>query len=179
MQLKGKKVLIVGVARTGVAVAKFLVSRGALVTITDLKTKTELKDKLALLSHLKKIKYDLGRHSIRLFSNSDFIIVSPGVPSRIQPIEKAISKKVPVMSELEFAYQFIKQPIIAVTGTNGKTTTTMMIGQMLKNAKKSAFVGGNIGEISKPGRAGSASRHSRGFQSALVWSHAIGSDEVN
>jgi len=145
MRLKDKKVLIVGVARTGIAVAKFLVARGAKVTITDLKTKLELKAELKSLSALKKIKYELGRHSIKQFVGADLIIVSPGVPSTILQIERALEKNVPVMSELEFTFHFINVPIIAVTGTNGKTTTTMIIGQMLKNANKSVFVGGNIG----------------------------------
>ena len=145
MRLKGKKILIVGLARTGTAVARYLHPKGAKITVTDLKTKTELQSVLKPLSLYKGIQYKLGGHPLKVFLTSDLIIVSPGAPTNLAPLERAQSKHIPVMSELEFSARLITQPIIAVTGTNGKTTTTMMIGQMLRNADKSAFVGGNIG----------------------------------
>jgi len=145
MQLKNKRVLIVGFARTGVSLAKYVAGRGAKVTITDLKSRKQLEKNLKALGSLKKITYELGRHPVKTFLNSDMVIMSPGVPLNLPPLEKALNKKIPVMSELEFTCRIVKQPIIAITGTNGKTTTTMMIGHMLKRAKKSAFVGGNIG----------------------------------
>src|SRR3989338_6413267 len=145
MRLKGKKILIVGLARTGTALARYLYLKGAKVTVTDLKTKTELQSVLKPLSLYKGIQYKLGGHPLKVFLTSDLIIVSPGAPTNLTPLERAQSKHIPVMSELEFSARLITQPIIAVTGTNGKTTTTMMIGQMLRNADKSAFVGGNIG----------------------------------
>jgi len=145
LRLKGKKVLVVGLARTGVSVAQLLSQRGAVVFVTDLRNKTELYGPLKVLSKYKRIKYDLGRHTQKGFLSVDLIVVSPGVPSNSPHLEKARKKGVEIMSELEFAFNLISQPIIAVTGTNGKTTTTMMIGNMFKHAKKNVFVGGNIG----------------------------------
>ena len=145
MILKNKKVVIIGLARSGVAVAQFATQRGAKVTVTDLKTKAELQSYLKLLAPYKKIKYELGRHPLKTLLAADLFVVSPGVPLTNPLIEQAVKKNKKIMSELEFAFQFITVPIIAVTGTNGKTTTTMMIGEMLKNAKKKVFVGGNIG----------------------------------
>lgn len=145
MQLKEKKILVVGLARTGVAVSKFAMERGALVTVTDMKTKTELEASLKQLAGYKKIKYELGNHSIKTFLSHDLIIVSPGVPLTIEPLVEAKNKNKEILSELEFAFRFIRIPIAAITGTNGKTTTTMILGQMFKNAGKEAFVGGNVG----------------------------------
>ncbi|HBQ20743.1 MAG TPA: UDP-N-acetylmuramoyl-L-alanine--D-glutamate ligase [Deltaproteobacteria bacterium] len=145
IQLKGKKIVVVGLARSGVSVAQFLASRGAKVTVTDIKTKTELQPYLKLLGSYKKIKYELGRHPIKTLLSNDIFIVSPGVWITNPLIEQAKKKNKKIMSEIEFAYHFIKEPIVAITGTNGKTTTTMMVGQFLQNAKKKAFVGGNIG----------------------------------
>ncbi|MBI2646046.1 MAG: UDP-N-acetylmuramoyl-L-alanine--D-glutamate ligase [Deltaproteobacteria bacterium] len=145
MILKNKKVVIIGLARSGVAVAQFATQRGAKVTVTDLKTKAELQSYLKLLAPYKKIKYELGRHPLKTLLAADLFVVSPGVPLTNPLIEQAVKKNKKIMSEIEFAFQFITVPIIAVTGTNGKTTTTMMIGEMLKNAKKKVFVGGNIG----------------------------------
>src|SRR3989338_8837523 len=129
MIIKGKQVLVVGLARTGVALTTYLQSRGARVTVTDSKNKTDLEPVLKQLAQVKRVKYELGRHVLKTFISSDLIIVSPGVPSDMEYLEKAKAKKIPVISELEFAAQHIKLPMIAVTGTNGKTTTTMVIGQ--------------------------------------------------
>ena len=145
MILKNKKGVVIGLARSGVAVAQFASLRGAKVTVTDLKPKSELQSSLKLLAPYKKIKYELGRHPLKTLLVADFFVVSPGVPLTNPLIEQALKKNKKVMSEIEFAFQFISVPLVAVTGTNGKTTTTMMIGEMLKNTKKSVFVGGNIG----------------------------------
>ena len=145
MILKNKHVVVVGLARTGVAASKFLVSRGAKVTVTDLKKKTELSSFIKDLSDLKRIKYVLGSHPIKTLLKADFIIVSPGVPTNIPLLEAARKNKMPVLSEVEFASQYIRCPIIAITGTNGKTTTTMIVGKMFLNAQKKVFIGGNIG----------------------------------
>ena len=145
MHLKGKKIVVVGLARTGVAVAKFASERGAIVTVTDMKTKSELHEAVKQLVPYRKIKYELGRHQIKTFLASDLIVVSPGVPLNIEPLVEAKNKNKEIISELEFACRFIRIPMIAITGTNGKTTTTLMTGQMFKNAGKNAFVGGNVG----------------------------------
>ena len=144
MNLKNKKVIVVGLAMTGLAVARFLKDRGAQVTATDLKKKDELgsyaQEALAM-----GISLQLGAHKIEAFTGSDFIVVSPGVPHTITPLEAARRAGIPVIGEMELASRYIKEPIVAITGTNGKTTTTSLIGKMLKASGCSVFVGGNIG----------------------------------
>ena len=146
MDFENKKVLVVGLAKTGLAVARFLKDRGAHVTVTDLKKEDELgsyaRDALAM-----GISLQLGVHEIESFTNSDLIVVSPGVPHRITPLEAAIKAGIQVIGEVELAYRFIKnkEDIVAITGTNGKTTTTSLVGEMLKASGHKVFVGGNIG----------------------------------
>ena len=144
MDLKGKKVLVVGLAKTGMVAAKFLADQGAIVTVTDIKGYEELKDNVKALSDLT-IKFELNGHRIESFESADLIVVSPGVPLNIFPLLRAKEKNVEIISEIELAYRFIRTPIIAVTGTNGKTTTTALIGEILKSSGYSIFVGGNIG----------------------------------
>jgi UDP-N-acetylmuramoylalanine--D-glutamate ligase len=135
---------VVGLAKTGVAVARFLKNRGAHVTVTDLKNKDELgsyaEDVLAM-----GIAVSLGAHETEHFMNSDLIVLSPGVPHTITPLEAARGAGVPVIGEIELASRHIEEPMVAVTGTNGKTTTTSLIGEMLKGSGQNVFVGGNIG----------------------------------
>lgn len=141
---KGKRVLVVGFGLSGVAVAKYMARQGAKVTVTDLKQKTELMDSVNACGDLK-IEYELGRHNNKTFHTAELIVVSPGVPLNIKPIEEARAMNVPVTSEIEIAASVIKEPVIAITGTNGKTTTTALIGEMFKADEKNTFVGGNIG----------------------------------
>jgi len=141
---KGKRVLIVGFGKSGASAAKYLVKQGASVTVTDLKQRMELADSLKVVGDAK-IEYDLGRHSIHLFLSCDLIVVSPGVPLNIKPLEEAREKNIPITTEVEIAAVALKEPLVAVTGTNGKTTSTTLIGEMLKGAQRSCFVGGNIG----------------------------------
>jgi UDP-N-acetylmuramoylalanine--D-glutamate ligase len=144
LDFENKKVLVVGLARTGLAVARFLKDRGAQVTVTDLKKKDELgsyvQQALAMGISLK-----LGVHEIESFTGSDLIVVSPGVPHTIMPLETARRAGIPVIGEVELASRYIKEPIVAITGTNGKTTTTSLVGEMLNTSGCSVFVGGNIG----------------------------------
>lgn len=144
MNLKNKKVIVVGLAMTGLAVARFLKDRGAQVTATDLKEKDEL-DSYAQEALAMGISLQLGAHKIEAFTGSDLIVVSPGVPHTITPLETARRAGIPVIGEMELASRYIKEPIVAITGTNGKTTTTSLIGEMLKASGCSVFVGGNIG----------------------------------
>ena len=144
MDLKGKKIVVVGLARTGVAVTRFLVERGALVTVTD------MKDEAALAPYLEKleglhINRELGRHEEYSFLNADLIVVSPGVPMEIAPIQLARARKRRVISEIELASCFIDAPMVAITGTNGKTTTTTLTGEIFRACGFDTFVGGNIG----------------------------------
>jgi UDP-N-acetylmuramoylalanine--D-glutamate ligase len=142
--LKGKKIVIVGLARTGVAAARFLVGRGAEVVITDIKTKEELGQSIEGLKGLD-IKYELGGHEVSSFTSADMVLVSPGVPLTIDPIKEAIEAGVEVIGDIELASRYIKAPVLGVTGTNGKSTVTTLLGEVLTKAGKRTYVGGNIG----------------------------------
>jgi UDP-N-acetylmuramoylalanine--D-glutamate ligase len=144
LEVKNRKVLVVGLAKTGVAVARFLKERGAHVTVTDLKKRDEL-DSYAEDALDMGISLRLGAHEIEFFTSSDLIIVSPGVPHTLTPLETARRAGIPVIGEVELAFRYIHEPIVAVTGTNGKTTTTSLIGEMLRASGREVFVGGNIG----------------------------------
>jgi len=145
MDLNGKKVLVVGLARTGIATAKFLKAKGSLVTATEVKPKEEMKEAVEELKGMD-IATEWGGHRKETFLKQEMIVVSPGVDLNIEPIQKAIQQGVQVISEIELACHFIHVPIIAVTGTNGKTTTTLLIGEMLKEDGRKVGVGGNVGE---------------------------------
>ena len=144
MELENKKVLVVGLARTGVAVARFLAQRGALVTVTDMREEDKLSESLEQLADLD-INFELGRHVPHSFLMADLIVVSPGVPMDIKPLAMARSQKRRVVSEVELASWFIDAPMIAITGTNGKTTTTTITGEIFLGCGFDTFVGGNIG----------------------------------
>ena len=144
MILENKKVLVVGLALTGVAVARFLVAQGAQVTVTDVREEEKLSETLEQLADLD-ITYELGRHVPHSFLMADLIVVSPGVPMDIKPLAMARSQKRRVVSEVELASWFIKAPMIAITGTNGKTTTTTLTGEIFRACGFETFVGGNIG----------------------------------
>lgn len=145
MDLKGKKVLVVGLARTGLATAKFLATQGAVVSTTEVRPKEEMGEAINALEGIH-IQTEWGGHRTETFLKSDLIVVSPGVDLNLEPIQEARRKGVQVISELELAYRFIHIPMIAVTGTNGKTTTTTLIGEMLREGGKKVGVGGNVGE---------------------------------
>jgi UDP-N-acetylmuramoylalanine--D-glutamate ligase len=144
MDLKDKKILVVGLARTGVATARFLARKGARVKVSEGKTGNEIEEAHKALTELD-IEWELGRHTPSFFFDADWIVVSPGVPMDLNPLVQARSRGIPILSEVELAFQFLRRPLIAITGTNGKTTTTTLIGEMLKASGKYAFVGGNIG----------------------------------
>ena len=137
MDLKGKKVLVVGLGKSGFASAKFLKQKDALVTATDIAKESKYKKELLSLG----IKLELGFHSEETIKNSDLIVVSPGVP--LTALKFAEKEK--IIGEIELAYRFIDEPIIAITGSNGKTTVTMLISEMLKNCGFKVFTCGNIG----------------------------------
>lgn len=143
-KFKGKKVLVVGFGLTGVAVARYMVKQGAKVIVTDVKQKADLAEPMAACEELK-LEYELGRHNNKTFHSVDLIVLSPGVPMNIKPLEEAREKNIPITNEIELAAIALSEPLIAVTGTNGKTTTTSLIGEMFKADEKSVYVGGNIG----------------------------------
>jgi UDP-N-acetylmuramoylalanine--D-glutamate ligase len=142
MNYKNKKIVVFGLEKSGKAVVEKLLKLGANVYATDLKSKKELGlEKITS----NKIKFFLGSHPQNLIKNADIIIVSPGVPWDLPILKKARQKKIPVISEIEFAFRFFSKPIIAVTGTNGKSTTTALIGELLKAAGYKVKIAGNIG----------------------------------
>lgn len=144
MELKNKKILIVGLGVTGKSVLRFLMQKGASITVTDRRKESEIDADISSLRK-KGIQMELGRHNIKTFTRADLIILSPGVPHTLTPVVTARKNGVPVWGEIELASHFIQQPIIAVTGTNGKTTTTALLGKLLENSGFKVFVGGNIG----------------------------------
>lgn len=142
---KGKKVLVVGFGVSGVAVAKYMTKQGAKVTVTDTKQKSELTESVNACADLK-IEYELGKHNDATFRSVDMVVMSPGVPLTIKPLEGTREMNIPITNEIDLAAGALKEPLIAVTGTNGKTTTTTLIGEMFKADNRPAYVGGNIGK---------------------------------
>lgn len=145
MDLDGKRVLVVGLARTGIAAARFLKERGSRVTTTEVRPREEMREAVEALKGMG-ISMEWGGHQMETFLNQDVIVVSPGVDLSLPPLQQAVKQGVPVISEIELAYPFVQVPIIGVTGTNGKTTTTLLIGEMLREDGKEVGIGGNIGE---------------------------------
>jgi UDP-N-acetylmuramoylalanine--D-glutamate ligase len=144
MELNGKRVLVVGLGRSGLASALFLKSHGARVTVSDAKSERELRDQIPALLDAG-IAVETGGHGERTFQNQDLIVVSPGVPVDAQSLVQARALGAPVIGEIELAAQFIPGPIVAITGSNGKTTTTTLTGQILAASGFKTQVGGNIG----------------------------------
>lgn len=145
MNLTDKNVLVVGLAKTGVACARFLASKGARVTVTDMRSDSALKSQLAELKEYN-ISRELEQHDEATFLASDLIVVSPGVPMDLPQLAAAKLAGREIISEIELAARFIDVPLAAITGTNGKTTTTTILGAIFKHNGYRTFVGGNIGD---------------------------------
>jgi len=145
MELAGRKILVVGLAKTGVACARFLARSGAAVTVTDMRVAEALGPQLAEMAGLE-IRYVLGRHDGRDFTGADLIVVSPGVPQDHPLLLAAKVAGVEIVSEIELASRFITAPLVAITGTNGKTTTTTITGELFRASGFATYVGGNIGD---------------------------------
>lgn len=144
MNLASHNILIIGLGKTGLSTARFLASQGAKITVTDEKSLTQMTDAFKFLKDLP-VKVQTAPYDPSILAEIDMVIPSPGVaPSNII-LSEAIKKKIPILSEIELAYRFLKTPIIAITGTNGKTTTTTLIGEILEKTGHKVFVGGNIG----------------------------------
>ena len=142
---KGKKVLVVGFGVSGVSVAKYMTKQGAKVTVTDMKQKSELSESVNACADLK-LEYELGKHNPATFLSSELIVVSPGVPQNTKPLEDARLANIPITNEIDLAAQALKEPLVCITGTNGKTTVTSLIGEMFNADNRPSFVGGNIGK---------------------------------
>ena len=144
MELKDKRVLVVGLGKSGVASALFLKAHGARVTVSDTKSGDELRNEIpALLDH--GITVETGGHGERTFREQDLIVVSPGVPVDAPMLQQARSLGEMVIGEIELAARFLRGPIVAITGSNGKTTTTTLTGEILVAGGVPTLVGGNIG----------------------------------
>ncbi|MDD5196211.1 MAG: UDP-N-acetylmuramoyl-L-alanine--D-glutamate ligase [Candidatus Omnitrophica bacterium] len=141
---KGKQVLVAGLARSGVASANLLYDLGAQVFITDNQDNANIRRALSQLKS-KDIKVELGKHSRDFVRGKDSVVVSPGIPNNALPVIWAKDENIPVISEIELAWILCPAQVIAVTGTNGKTTVTTLIGKVLSAAGKRVFTCGNIG----------------------------------
>jgi UDP-N-acetylmuramoylalanine--D-glutamate ligase len=146
MDIKNKRFLVVGTALSGYATAKFLLFKKAFVILTDIKSREEVDKNIIELYNKSNFKGIFGKQPpLSILEEIDYIIVSPGVPSDIPIIRKAKEKKIEVLSEIELAYRLSKTQIIAITGTNGKTTTTSLVGEIFRKNKNETYVVGNIG----------------------------------
>lgn len=144
MNVQGKRVLVVGLGKSGVASSLFLQSRGARVTVSDEKSQEQLRTEIPALLD-KGIVVETGKHGERTFREQDLIVVSPGVPNDVPPLMNARKLGIPVIGEIELAARFLQGHVIAITGSNGKTTTTTLTGEVIAAGGFQALVGGNIG----------------------------------
>ncbi len=143
MEIKDKKISIIGAVRSGIGAAKLIQKLGGFPFVSDSGSETKLKDSIKKLKELK-IDFEIGNHSEKIF-NCDLMIVSPGVPSNAEILKKASKKNIPMISEIELAASFCKGNIIAITGTNGKTTTTSLCTHVMNNCGFKTYEAGNIG----------------------------------
>ena len=140
----GKKVLVVGMARTGMAAARFLRTRGAGVTVSDCRGRGPLEPEIRKLEALG-IDCEVGGHRPETFRKTECIVVSPGVPLEQPVLREAAGRGTKILSEIELASRFLRGKIVGITGSNGKTTTTTLVGKILEAAGFRVQVGGNIG----------------------------------
>jgi UDP-N-acetylmuramoylalanine--D-glutamate ligase len=144
MEFAGKKVVVVGLAKSGIAAARYLHNHGAEVLANDLRCMAEMDDEISNLIEVG-IKVIDGGHPPEIFVGADFIVLSPGVPLALPFLQKAASDGTPIISEVELAYRVLKDKIIAISGSNGKSTTTALTAHLLQTAGKEAIACGNIG----------------------------------
>jgi UDP-N-acetylmuramoylalanine--D-glutamate ligase len=147
LELAGKRVVVVGLALTGIAVAKFCAKRGARVVVTDGKPADKLADAIAKLDG-EPVELQLGGHDLATYLAADLIVMSPGVPS-LPETRAAAAKGIPVIAEIELAYRFMHPgaALLAITGTNGKSTTTALTGKLCEASGRPTFCGGNLGNM--------------------------------
>ncbi|MBU0730695.1 MAG: UDP-N-acetylmuramoyl-L-alanine--D-glutamate ligase [Proteobacteria bacterium] len=141
----GMKILVVGLGKTGISAVGFLLRQGARITVSEARPEASIDSQT--LSFLKEsgVELESGGHTDKTFLNTDLIFVSPGIPLETQPLVKALGRGIPVIGELALAPEYLETPVVAVTGTNGKSTVTTLIGDIFKAMGKKVFVGGNIG----------------------------------
>jgi UDP-N-acetylmuramoylalanine--D-glutamate ligase len=144
MELKNKRVLVVGLGRSGLSAAMFLRAQRARVTVSDTRSAVALAGEIPALLDAG-IMVESGGHGLLTFRRQDLIVVSPGVPMDTPEVKQAKAFGLPVIGELELASRFLQGQIVAITGSNGKTTTTTLLGKIFGDAGLSTLVGGNIG----------------------------------
>ncbi len=144
MELKGKKILVVGLGKSGLAAALFLRRRGAQVTVSDLRSAQALSKEIPSLLEAG-ISVEAGGHGLLTFRRQDLIVVSPGVPLSTPELVQVRTLGLPIIGELELAARFLKGQVLAITGSNGKTTTTTLCGEIFSAAGLKTLVAGNIG----------------------------------
>ncbi len=145
MDLSGKRALIIGLGKTGVTTAEFLLDKGARIMIADKKPVSELGDAVKIFNGLADVELGIGHDDTDVLSRTDMIVPSPGVPPSNYLLAEGLRMGIPILSELELASVYVKKRVIAITGTNGKTTTTSLLGRILEHCGRRVFVGGNIG----------------------------------
>jgi UDP-N-acetylmuramoylalanine--D-glutamate ligase len=148
MDLAGKKVVVVGLAQTGVSLARFCARRGAKVIVTDAKPADKLEKQRAELADVPDLVWEVGGHDTASFTSADLVVMSPGVP-QLPEMVAARAAGVEVIAEIELAYRFLDPAatLIAITGTNGKSTTTALTGALCAASGRPTFVGGNLGTM--------------------------------
>lgn len=140
---RGRQIVVVGAGRSGRALADHFLAAGAEVVLSDNRPAQQLADLAALQG--RGVLLDCGGHSRELFAAADLIAISPGVPLTLPVIAAALQKGVPVLGEIEIAFRELKAPLAAITGTNGKSTTTTLMGEIFQTWGRRTFVGGNLG----------------------------------
>src|ERR1035437_8539364 len=145
MDFKGKRVLVVGLGKSGVASALFQEKRGARVAVSDAKSQEQLRQEIPLLLD-HGITVETGQHGERTFRDQDLIVISPGVPVDVPQLVQARALGIPVIGEVELAARFLKGQIVAIGGSNGKTTTKTLAGGNISAGGRKAPGGGNNGK---------------------------------
>ncbi len=145
MDLRGKKVTVVGLGKSGLAACNLLIEKGARLSITDCRDSQRIRDNICSLNRKNIVDIEIGRHTEGLIEGRNLVVTSPGVHLKSPPIIWAGKKGIPVIGEVELAFAFCPAPIIAITGTNGKTTVTTLLGQIFQAAGRKCAVCGNIG----------------------------------
>src|ERR1700712_2310747 len=143
LELQNKRVLVVGLGKSGLAAARFLKERGARVTVSDARPATLIAELPGLVA--AGITVEAGSHGLLTFRRQDLIVVSPGVPMSTPELKQVRAMGMPVIGELELGVRYLQGEVVAITGSNGKTTTTTLMGEILKADGRATLVGGNIG----------------------------------
>jgi len=145
MDLRGKRVTVVGLGRSGLAASNLLAEKGAKVSITECLDSQKIRENARSLNKKGIIDIEIGRHTEDLIKGRDLVVISPGVSGHSLPVLRAKKKGIPVVGEIELAFASCPAPIIAITGTNGKTTVSTLVGRIFRRARRRCVVCGNIG----------------------------------